>query len=73
MIDPQDCPIPLPVQERFLDVVQTYRMFEPGDRVIIGVSGGKDSFTLLDLCGWLRPAHFPDTYFTAAKIRTDIT
>ena len=57
----------------FLKAVQDYAMLEDGDHVIIAVSGGKDSFTLQDLCGTLRKDHFPEVRFTACKIRTDIT
>ena len=41
--------------------VDDYRMLEPGDRVAVGVSGGKDSLALLVLLAALReyhPSHF---------------
>lgn len=41
--------------------VDDYHMLEPGDRVAVGVSGGKDSLTLLVLLAALReyhPSHF---------------
>jgi tRNA 2-thiocytidine biosynthesis protein TtcA len=34
--------------------IQDYRMIEQGDRVMVAVSGGKDSYTLLDLLEKLR-------------------
>jgi tRNA(Ile)-lysidine synthase len=37
------------VLHQFLDTVEQYRLVEPGERVLIGVSGGADSICLLDL------------------------
>ena len=36
--------------------IEDYRMIEPGDRIAVGVSGGKDSLTLLTLLAALREA-----------------
>jgi len=36
--------------------IEDYRMIEDGDRVLVGVSGGKDSWTLLDILLQLREA-----------------
>jgi len=37
------------VLHQFLDTVEQYRLVEPGERVLVGVSGGADSICLLDL------------------------
>src|SRR3954453_22423443 len=34
--------------------IADFRMIEPGDRILVGISGGKDSFTLLHLLERLR-------------------
>ena len=39
--------------------VDDYGMLQPGDRVAVGVSGGKDSLTLLVLLAALRQYHPP--------------
>ena len=66
-------PIPADLREPFLNAISDYKMLEPGDRVLVAVSGGKDSFALLHLLGRLQEECFPDVEFIATKIRTDIT
>ncbi len=61
------------VEQRFLAAIDRYRMVRPGDRVILAVSGGKDSFTMLDLFCRLRQSHFPDNDFRVCTIETDLT
>lgn len=61
------------LQQTFLKTVRDYDMYVPGDRVIIAVSGGKDSFTLLDLTGRMMKEHFPDVRFMVCTIKTDVT
>ncbi len=45
------------LRRRLLSEVRYYRLFTPSDRLLIAVSGGKDSFVLLDL---LREVHKPE-------------
>ena len=37
------------IQERFNKGVVKYRLIEDGDKILIGLSGGKDSLALLEL------------------------
>lgn len=42
-------PVPKLLQRRIGRAVADFRMIQPGDRVLLGLSGGKDSLTLLHL------------------------
>lgn len=66
-------PIPESLKTPFVDAIKNYEMVAPKDRILVAVSGGKDSFTLLHLFGRLKEECFPDVTFAATKIRTDIT
>ena len=48
--------------------VEDYKMIEPGDRIGIGVSGGKDSLALLVLMGQLRRHAGIDFYLEAVTV-----
>jgi tRNA(Ile)-lysidine synthase len=37
------------IKDKFLEVIREYRMFEPGETVLVAVSGGADSTALLNL------------------------
>lgn len=57
------------IERRFHKGVVTYRLIEEGDRILVGLSGGKDSLALLDLLA--RRARILKPRFTvcAAHIR----
>ena len=37
------------INQRFMKGVMNYRLIEEGDRILVGLSGGKDSLALLEL------------------------
>lgn len=37
------------IQERFTDYIQTHHLFEPDDKILLGVSGGVDSVVMMHL------------------------
>ena len=37
------------MEEKILKTIKEYNLIENGDKVIVGVSGGPDSITLLDV------------------------
>jgi uncharacterized protein (TIGR00269 family) len=48
------------VKQRILEQIKKYNMILPGDRILIGISGGKDSFVLLR---FLPEIHTPSKLF----------
>jgi tRNA(Ile)-lysidine synthase len=44
------------IEARVRETIERYRMIEPGDRVLVAVSGGPDSVCLLDVLQSLAPA-----------------
>lgn len=38
-----------PMEEKILETIKKYNLIEDGEKVVIGVSGGPDSITLLDV------------------------
>ena len=46
---------PHPLINAVKETIETHRMFAPGDRVLVGVSGGPDSMVLLDVLDTLAP------------------
>ncbi|MDK9718045.1 MAG: tRNA lysidine(34) synthetase TilS [Trichlorobacter sp.] len=45
--------MPAPIHKKTLDTIQQFKLCQPGDRLIVGVSGGADSVALLDLLSTL--------------------
>lgn len=46
-----------PILKQVSDTIDTFSMFSPGDRVLVGVSGGADSVALLHLLETVAPAY----------------
>lgn len=65
--------VPAKLADSFFRAIEDYDMLRQGEKVVIAVSGGKDSFTLLDLFGRLGRERFPSATFAACKVKTDIT
>ncbi len=47
------------VSKKFLRAIMKYELIEEGDRVLIGISGGKDSMTMAYLLSHIKPEAFP--------------
>jgi tRNA 2-thiocytidine biosynthesis protein TtcA len=50
------------------DTCRDYRLLEPEDHVLVAVSGGKDSYTLLHVLGRLVAAQYPTVRLTAVHL-----
>lgn len=61
------------IEEQFVDGLKKYKMIVPQDRVLLAVSGGKDSFCMMELFGRHRQSQFPNVHFRVCHIATDIT
>lgn len=64
---------PLDLSQAFFRAIREYRMVEPDDRILMAISGGKDSFAMMDLFGRHRAEFFPGVTFHATMVLTDIT
>ncbi|MFK7985806.1 MAG: tRNA 2-thiocytidine(32) synthetase TtcA [Sandaracinaceae bacterium] len=64
--------MPVPHERRLFrevrDTVRTHGLLAPGDRVMVALSGGKDSYTLLDLLDRLRPTLSFDVTFIGVHL-----
>jgi len=50
------------------DTCREYELLEPNDHVLVAVSGGKDSYTLLHVLQKLARAHYPSVRLTAVHL-----
>ncbi len=50
------------VSKKFLRAIMKYSLIEPGDRVLLGISGGKDSMTMAYLLSHIKPEAFPQGF-----------
>jgi tRNA 2-thiocytidine biosynthesis protein TtcA len=50
------------------DTCRDYELLKPGDRVMVALSGGKDSYTLLHVLKQLARAHYPDVSLVAVHL-----
>ncbi|MBU2102568.1 MAG: ATP-binding protein [Candidatus Omnitrophota bacterium] len=59
------------IQESFETAIADYRLIEHGDRILVAVSGGKDSLTLLSLLSRLRKDSAYNFSLVVLHVRTD--
>ncbi|MBR5394591.1 MAG: tRNA 2-thiocytidine biosynthesis protein TtcA [Bacteroidaceae bacterium] len=59
------------LNERFVKAFATYKLLEDNDRVLIGLSGGKDSLLLTELLGRRAQIHHPRFSVEAVHVRME--
>ncbi len=57
------------LKEQFVKAMATYRLIEDGDRILVGLSGGKDSLCLLELLAQRSKIHHPRFEVAALHVR----
>jgi len=65
------CAYAVELYEQFKRALGQYSLIQDGDRVLVAVSGGKDSLTLLKLLAQFRQTTMNNLTLIAAHIRTD--
>lgn len=60
------------ISRRAIKPIMEYQMIEPGDRILVGVSGGKDSLTLLNVLLHRKAIAPIDFHLTAVYIHSDL-
>ena len=56
------------INQRFMKGVMNYRLIEEGDRILVGLSGGKDSLALLELLARRSRIYKPKFSVVAAHV-----
>lgn len=59
------------INERFVKAFATYKLLEDGDRVMVGLSGGKDSLCLLELLAHRAQLRHPYYHVEAIHVRME--
>ena len=59
------------IRERFVRAFATYGLLHDGDRVLVGLSGGKDSLCLLEMLGRRARIHHPRFSVEAIHVRME--
>ena len=54
---------------RMMRTIKTFDLLEPNDKIMVAVSGGKDSYTMLDLL-WGSSSHAPSRLISLRCIST---
>ena len=56
------------INQRFMKGVMNYKLIEEGDRILVGLSGGKDSLALLELLAQRSRIYKPKFSVVAAHV-----
>ena len=59
------------LQERFRKALRDYRLIDDGDKILVGLSGGKDSLCLLELLARQSKIFFPKFSVEAVHVRME--